>query len=150
MDAFVDDSTSWANCFGRSLTKRNTNFIGQIAQDLRETAQKWESLLHSTGGALELSKCFYYLIHWTFDKKGNPKLATPDDAIPPIEIVSSATGETVRIKQLSCHDPHKTLGVLISPSQNQSAERTRLTGKALERTTESTSDECDTASPPPR
>jgi hypothetical protein len=132
MDAFVDDSTSWVNCFVKSLTQRHTNHIGQVAQDLRETAQKWETLLHSTGGALELSKCFYYLVQWKFDKRGNPSIAPPDPDIPPIELVSSANGDTVKIKQLDCSEPHKTLGVLISPSRNYTAERKRLADKARE------------------
>jgi hypothetical protein len=102
MDAFVDDSTSWVNCFVKSLTQRSTNHIGQAARELHETKQKWETLLHSTAGGLELSKCFYYLVQWTFNKQGNPSIAPPDPSIPPIELVSSANGETVKIKQLDC------------------------------------------------
>jgi hypothetical protein len=28
-------------------------------------------LLEATGGALELSKCFYYILSWLWDRKGN-------------------------------------------------------------------------------
>jgi hypothetical protein len=132
MDAFVDDSTSWNNRFKESLQNRSRNYIRQIDSDLSHTAQTWEKLLYSTGGALELSKCFNYLVHWTYDKRGDPTIAPPDPSIPPIEITNSATGHTVQIKQLDCSEPHKTLGVVISPSKNQAAEHTRLAKKALE------------------
>jgi hypothetical protein len=59
-DGFVDDVTALANQFLASL-RTNHHRIEQIAIELEAMAQQWEQLLHSTGGALELSKCFYYL-----------------------------------------------------------------------------------------
>jgi hypothetical protein len=31
---------------------------------MQSKAQIWEQLLYSSGGALELSKCFWYLMYW--------------------------------------------------------------------------------------
>jgi hypothetical protein len=109
MDAFVNDSTRWNNRFKESLQNRSRNYIRQIVSDLSHTAQTWEKLLYSTGGALGLSKCFYYLVPWIYDTRGDPTIAPPDPSIPPIKITNSATGETVQIKQLDCSEPHKTL-----------------------------------------
>jgi hypothetical protein len=38
-------------------------------------AQIWEQLLFSSGGALELKKCFWYLIYWQW-VNGHPKMMT--------------------------------------------------------------------------
>jgi hypothetical protein len=32
----------------------------------------WEGLLSATGGELQLSKCFYYVLSWKWDKYGRP------------------------------------------------------------------------------
>jgi hypothetical protein len=32
----------------------------------------WKELLEASGGKLELPKCFYYILAWKFDLKGNP------------------------------------------------------------------------------
>ena len=40
--------------------------------DAQITAQWWEQLLFSTGGKLELTKCFYHPILWHFDDEGIP------------------------------------------------------------------------------
>ena len=47
---FVDDNN---NCVSQEKDQ------GPITPKLQESAQKWEKLLHSTGGMLELNKCFY-------------------------------------------------------------------------------------------
>ena len=35
-----------------------------MLQTLKECAQLWEQLLCASGGALELSKCHFQLLHW--------------------------------------------------------------------------------------
>jgi hypothetical protein len=34
--------------------------------------QLWASLLEATGGKLELSKCFYYIMSWKLEHNGKP------------------------------------------------------------------------------
>jgi hypothetical protein len=99
MDAFVYDSMSWIYRFNKSLQNWSRNYIQQIANNLCHTAHTWEKLLYSTCSALELSKCFCYLVNWIYDKRGDPTIA-PNPSIPPIESTNSATGKTVQIKQL--------------------------------------------------
>ena len=43
---------------------------------MQQTAQQWEHLLHTTGGALNLNKCYWYGIAWTFTPAGEPKMTT--------------------------------------------------------------------------
>jgi hypothetical protein len=111
MDTFVDDSTSWNNRFEESLQNRSRNYIRQIANDLSHTAQTWEKLLYSTGGALELSKCFYYLVHWIYDKRGDPTIAPPDPSIPPPSRLPTARqAKPSRSSNSTAQTPTKRLG----------------------------------------
>ena len=41
-------------------------------KDLQTAASSWEQILHTSGGALELSKCAWYLINWDFASSGIP------------------------------------------------------------------------------
>ena len=40
----------------------------KLAQQLQKNTQEREILLAATGGKLELTKCFYYILCWTFDE----------------------------------------------------------------------------------
>jgi hypothetical protein len=129
MDGFVDDTTNWVNNFISSLTDHEPQML-TIAARLRESAQHWEQLLYSSGGALELEKCFYYLICWIFDDHVNPVLH--EISLPAIEIQSSVTNSNVTIKRLSCTTPHRTLSIQLQPDCNPRAEKDRLHQKAIE------------------
>jgi hypothetical protein len=115
-DGFVDDV---ANIFNFGLAAMITAKYSEqmIAQGMQAEAQTWERLLNSTGGALELSKCFFYVMSWKFKNDGTPMLLTPDE-MPDIEIQltsgPSATLHTITHK--STYDAHKTLGVKPNPS----------------------------------
>jgi hypothetical protein len=110
MDAFVDDSTSRNNRFKESLHNRSRNYIRQIVSDLSHTAQTWEKLLYSTGGALELSKCFYYLVHWIYDTHGNPTIAPPDPSIPPSRLPTARQAKQSRSSNSTAQNPTKRSG----------------------------------------
>ena len=56
-DAFVDDTSIGLN------DPNNLVNIPSLIKTLTECAQLWENLLFSTGGALELSKCYYHILH---------------------------------------------------------------------------------------
>ena len=57
-EAFVDDSG-----LGTNKTKAD---LGDLISKLNILAQSWEKLLYSTGGALNLSKCFWFLLSWNW------------------------------------------------------------------------------------
>lgn len=111
MTGFVDDVTHWcSHC--------DSQTEDQAVRDLQETAQWWEQLLHATGGKLELSKCFFYIMQWEFDIEGVAKN------------FSSENEEGVVIPQQSCSESHKTLGVMECPDGSNNDEYKRLVNKS--------------------
>jgi hypothetical protein len=75
MEAFVDDTDVAVN----DATQKYTT--SELAQVLQTDAQHWEKLLFTSGGKLELSKCFFNIMYWTFSEDGIPGL-TPKIDIP--------------------------------------------------------------------
>jgi Reverse transcriptase (RNA-dependent DNA polymerase) len=56
IEGFVDDTFIFANLeFGN-------NNLEELLLKIQSDGQMWEQLLHTTGGELELSKCFYYIL----------------------------------------------------------------------------------------
>ena len=145
IDGFVDDTTGCTNQFTMELlmfaTERHDKTKGykllkNIVSDAQQLAQRWERLLWSTGGKLELTKCFTYIIHWVFNDNGKPQQATNkylEDTlqIPPIAISNSSNnGKIETLEQKECDEPHKTLGAKIAPDQLQWSETKRLKSKS--------------------
>lgn len=120
---FVDDITHW--CIDMTPDSEGLSF-GEITMDMQRMAQRWEELLHITGGKLELSKCFYYSIFWKFDAEGVPQLVNPEEIEFPIRVQDSETRSEYAIKLKRCDEAHKTLGVMETPSGDYSAEHERL------------------------
>ena len=70
-------------------------------------AQTWEKILTCSGGALELSKCSYYLLYWKWEN-GLPQL-TPINEFPPESTIALTSGDdpiTIEIKQREFHESH--------------------------------------------
>jgi hypothetical protein len=113
-DAFVDNAQNGLNNFGKLLWDAET-----LQLKLQQMSQTWERLLFNTGGALEPSKCFYYLIHWQWHK-GLPSM-TPLSCmtLDPLKLTSGWKTEQVAIRQRNVDDAHKTLGVLSAISSNE-------------------------------
>ena len=92
-------------------------------------AQWWENLLWSSGGQLELSKCFFYCMHWHFDAAGRPQLATKElleEMGHRVDIIESASDEVVTISMKDCAEAHRTLGVMgipIGTMKDEAAKR---------------------------
>jgi hypothetical protein len=64
IEGFVDDT----------LLFTNVEFISQcgktMAKTLEEDGIEWAGLLAASGGKLELQKCFFYILSWTWNDKG--------------------------------------------------------------------------------
>jgi Reverse transcriptase (RNA-dependent DNA polymerase) len=106
IEGFVDDTSIFTN--DDELT------INSIREKLQSDGTWWAGLLESAGGKLELKKCFYYLLSWKWDSKGNP---IPESS----EEQSQGNNETVICLNKDCKNPinltqketyqsHKTLG----------------------------------------
>jgi hypothetical protein len=121
---FVDDITHWNIDMERSLSSRDNNDV--ITKETTEAAQWWEELLYTTGGKLELTKCFYYQLIWEFDTDGDATLQEPQSNII---LTDSETQQQIPIDMKSCSEAHKTLGVMACPQGNNKAEFGRMQEK---------------------
>jgi hypothetical protein len=62
-DSFVDDTSNRCNDGLQEEAMPYTELIAKA----QVMAQIWEHILYSSGGALELWKCFWYLLYWTWE-----------------------------------------------------------------------------------
>jgi hypothetical protein len=73
----------------------------------------WKELLEASGGKLELTKCFYYILTWRFDSNGNPvptTIAEQRETTEQISIIDTITNNVTYITQKEITEAHKTLG----------------------------------------
>jgi hypothetical protein len=120
IEGFVDDTSIYSN------TVFQSNNIKDLKDKLRYDGQYWAGLLEASGGKLELVKCFYYILKWTYDKRGNPRAETiseQQDNNNPIclQVNNDIVGPLI---QKDINESHKTLGAL-----------KRITGKEIEHET---------------
>ena len=94
-DAFVDDAQ---NCLNDAHFKTPWTTT-ELTRKLEHMSQTWEKLLFSSGGALELSKCFYYIIYWKW-VEGLPQMMTNSemDHIPGITLTSGFSTRRLPIR----------------------------------------------------
>jgi hypothetical protein len=122
-DAFVDNTQN-------GLTDAhlgNSWSLSTIIQQLNKMAQTWERILSCSGGSLELSKCSYYILYWKW-VKGLPEL-TPNSEFPlnsTIHLTSGTNKTPTAILQREFNAPHKTLGVWMTPTGDETAQTAAL------------------------
>jgi hypothetical protein len=67
----------------------------------------------ASGGKLELTKRFYYILTWTFDSKGNPLPTTISEqrqVTDQIGITDTNSNDIIHLQQKEINEAHKTLG----------------------------------------
>ena len=124
MVGYVDDSNGQTNRFSDDIQPADSEMLAQASHD----AQTWHDVLAASGGALELPKCSYQLLSWTFAANGTPylKLAVPQTQVT----VFNPDGiEHQEIPAITAHAAHKTLGHYKDPAGNQSQQLRELTSK---------------------
>ena len=122
MVGFVNDSNSQTNQFEREERENTWKLILYYAQ---KNAQLWTTLLHASGGALELSKCSYHLLRWSFSISGAPVLTVPDD-LPDLAVRDPQTSQVHHLPMFSPFSAHKTLGHYKEPSGSQMEQTKQL------------------------
>ena len=95
---FYDDTSSTSNKFIAWLTQPPTP--KEVQTLLEKDAQLWELLLWTSGGPLNLKKCFSQTIVWIFNDKGIPS-TKPAEEIPPITLSSSKDNKPTKIEHKS-------------------------------------------------
>lgn len=94
-------------------TDRRHQAINTLVHQLQEDTVLWSQLLEASGGKLELTKCFYYVLSWIFDKRGRAiptSIADQQQLTAPITIPVSNDGDRIVILQKELSEAQKTLG----------------------------------------
>jgi hypothetical protein len=124
-DSFVDDTYNGCNDahLETAMPYAETISNGQAC------AQIWERILCSSGRALELKKCFWYLVHWQW-VNGRPEMA-PNVSCPGIIALTSGNVPNYAvIPRLEVWEARRTLGVRPAPDGNFQKEGEFLLNKA--------------------
>ena len=110
ISGFVDDTNACVNEWHPQRDGRLPELMAKVQSD----AQLWNDLLHVSGGKLELNKCSYHPLSFSFDPDGTPRVnATPP---PALEIVDSESQRIIHVPPFSPYSPHKTLGHWKAPA----------------------------------
>lgn len=83
---------------------------------MQHLIQSWGSLMEVTGGALSVSKSWWYLIEYVW-KRGKWVATDVDKEID--LVAKDSLGNTVSLKRLHFNESSKMLGVWLSPDGNQ-------------------------------
>ena len=102
--AFVDDT--W-----RGLTVAPTTSYDDLVVKLETIAQTWERLLNISGGALNMSKCWWSIQFWEWDSRGRPFLRPHTTHDPDLVLTTSETGHQTTIRHSPNSEANRTLGV---------------------------------------
>ena len=76
-----------------------------------------------------MPKCFFYIVSWWFDEKGNAKVRTKAELKEhniSIDVIESETNEKAAIKHRDCREAHRILRRMICPVTLIEEERERL------------------------
>ena len=129
MIGYVDDSNGQTNQFLADQQPTDEQILALAQQD----AQTWHDLLLASGGALELPKCVYQVISWTFKSDGSPFMKGYDTTHK-VMVHDRSSNTTQEIPGLSAYTAHKTLGHHKDPDGNQNKQRKVLEQKCKQAT----------------
>ena len=129
MTKFVDDANGRTN----SWHSEQEPTVAELIRKAQHDAQCWSNLLWSSGGLLELMKCCYYIIKFTFERSGKPVMCTEkrSEAQQHPEI-QMQNGEKVKIQHHANDEAHKTLGYQKAPLGDQLKQQRVLKEKCDE------------------
>ena len=126
MVGFVDDTNGQVNSF---LDDESPSTLQVLPAKATHSATTWTHLLSASGGALELTKCSYHVLHWHFSSNGAPVLVNADPMVERISLVNPVTSQHECLEYLAPGQAHKTLGHFKEPSGIQSTQYRQLLQK---------------------
>jgi hypothetical protein len=102
-----------------------------MAQQLEHDGSIWAGLLEASGGKLEMLKCFYYILTWSWDEKGDakPQSNTQQSSHPEISLNDDNTNPIYLTKK-DVSESHKTLGAWKCIDGNESDHIQQLERKS--------------------
>jgi ribonuclease HI len=122
---FVDDTNTSLN----SWLPQHQSTTTELLRRLKEDTQQWNDLLFVSGGKLELSKCSFHVLEFTFQPNGTPQVNGQKPQ--PIQLRDSITGNNINIPALSAACPHKTLGHWKAISGNAATQLKEIKTKTM-------------------
>jgi hypothetical protein len=120
-EAFVDDTGLGTNMTSPNYQVHPNNCImdkedySPLVSNLQRLAQEWEHLLFSTGGALNLDKCFWFWLAWRWHQ-GKAKLHTMKTSKHDLRMTFELNMVATEVKRIEPCSSYRTLGVHITPS----------------------------------
>ena len=82
---FVDDASNGTNRFLDWLHEPPS--LAELVNMTTHDSQTWERFLWTSGGLLNLTRCAYYILAWTFDAEGRAAYI-PKSSIPNLRLTS--------------------------------------------------------------
>ena len=113
MLAFVDDKRHYVNCLPNQSNKN-------ILTAMKISVSSWNELLHFVGGALETSKCDWYLINWNVDSNDSPFIKSTEEELK----ITMHDGTKIQSTQLQPNQTTTYLGVTSQVDGDKSAQTT--------------------------
>ena len=92
-----------------------------IVSSLQAYAQQYEHILHASGGALKLPKCFWYAITWDW-AQGFPIIRSKNKFHSLVRLTNHDNNSNSDIRMNGPSDAKQTLGVRLAPSGAQLTE----------------------------
>ena len=107
MRLLVDDTAA-------GITDNGTLSMQELVSKLEAIAQTWEKLLRYSGGALNLTKCSWYVLYWDW-RQGRPFLRETTENDPTIGLTQGPRLNKMTIKRQEPTQSSRILGVYQSP-----------------------------------
>jgi hypothetical protein len=100
-------------------------------EGLKLLPQTAERALFVSGGELELSTCFWYLIQWLWYSKNRHYMASSEE-LPGILSIKKGTdiASPITIQRLEPYESHRTLGVHLNPMGTHDTQLLELLRKS--------------------
>ena len=125
---YVDDGMPGINDSQESVAAP----LALLLQQAEDATQSWERLLFASGGALEMSKCFAYVVYWDLSD-GKHRMFLPDEVPGGVTESGRSTGpisltygdeSNVRhkLELVSPWTGRRTLGVRLAPAGTRKEE----------------------------
>ena len=129
---FVDDCNGQTNKF---FSDGSDATLQEILGNSTSNTKHWDNILNASGGAIELPKTSFQVMHWIHAANGAPVLAPKNAAHQDLlTIRDRSTGNDVKLKLLSPYQAHKTLGHYKDPAGTQNEQFRQLKKKSDEQT----------------
>jgi hypothetical protein len=131
---YVGNTSQFLNPLGAGLTSsyETKNIGNNLLPIASQNSQQWADLLWTSGGNLNLNKCYYYAFSFTINYNKN-KITMKDLPMDkPILIRNPANNMHTPLEYVPPSICHRTLGVSLSPDGNGNAQLKHCLHRAKE------------------